>query len=661
VKTGSSGRSASKKRLALGALALLAVALLIFVLVFDWNWLRGPIERYVTKKTGRQFTIGGNIDGSVFPFTLRLRQVRFENAPWSQEPQMAAIEQLEFRPRIWPLLKGDLVVDNVRVQSPDVLFERLGDGKRNWVFGKSDDPDAKAPLITSLAIDRGDIRVHDAMKQLEARVAVTTDVQGIGPDASLPERVEFSGTYLKVPFDGVARIGDLLALQSSGQAYPVRGKGKFGVTQVEVDGTFKDVLRLEGLDAQVTLSGPDWSKLYPVIPVSLPRSPPYRLEGHMRNDGDRYAYEPFTGRIGASDLSGSAIYTEGAEKRRPHFGADFRSAVLDLKDLGPMIGLNPALPSASSTERAGKVLPDESFRVERFNVMDADVTLRAKQIRRPKGLALEDMNAKLKLVDRVLTLEPLDFGFAGGNIVSIIRMNAQQDPMATQARISLRAVKVEKLFPTVEVMKESEGVLGGMIRLSGRGNSVARMLANADGDAGFANSGGVLSNLLIEFVGLDGGEIVKFLVKGDHATRIRCGGALFDVKNGVGTTTSFVFDTEDTRIEGSGTIDLKDEMLDLHLKPHPKDKSILVLRSPVRMRGPFSNPGFTVQKKGLLKRAGAAVLLGLLNPLAALLPLIETGRGKDADCAAVLGAVPTAAREAEKPVRKSGVKGVDKE
>jgi hypothetical protein len=68
-----------------------------------------------------------------------------------------------------------------------------------------------------------------------------------------------------------------------------------------------------------------------------------------------------------------------------------------------------------------------------------------------------------------------------------------------------------------------------------------------------------------------------------------------------------------------------------------------------------------VQKKGLLKRAGIAVLAGIVNPFAALLPLIETGTGKDANCAAVLGAVDSAAREAEKPARKTGVRGVDKE
>jgi len=651
----------SRKKIALGVFSLLAASIVVLILLFDWNWLRGPIERYVTKKTGRQFTIGGNIDGSVFPLTLRLRQVRFENATWSQDRQMAAVDEVEFQPRFWRLIRGELVVDKVRAQSPDVLLERTSDARRNWVLGQSDDPNARAPLITSLAIDHGTIRVRDAVKDLDARVKVGTDPQPSGPDAAFPTRIEFSGSYLKVPFEGVARVGDLLALQDAREPYPLRGKATFSETHLDVDGTFTDILRLQGIDARVKVSGPDWSKLFPVIPVSLPRSPPYELEGRLRNLGDRYAFEPFMGHIGGSDLSGSATYTESSNGHRAHFGAEFRSALLDFKDLGPMIGLQPEEPSPASLERRGKVLPDEPFRVERLNVMNADVALHAKQIRRTKALALEDMKATLKLVDGVLTLDPLDFGFAGGNIISTIHLDARQDPIATQAMISLRGVKFDELFPAVEGKGATEGLLGARIRIAGHGNSVASLLAHADGEAGFATSGGVLSNLLIEFIGLDGGEILKFLVEGDRNTGVRCGGALFKVVDGIGTSDSFVLDTEDTRIEGSGTIDFRDEKLDLRLKPHPKDKSILVLRSPLKVSGLFSHPGFSVQKKGVATRVGLAVLAGLVNPLAALLPLIETGTGKDANCAEVLGSVPSAAREAEKPVRSDRVKGVDKE
>ena len=46
---------------------------------------------------------------------------------------------------------------------------------------------------------------------------------------------------------------------------------------------------------------------------------------------------------------------------------------------------------------------------------------------------------------------------------------------------------------------------------------------------------------------------------------------------------------------------------------------------------------------------GTAIALGLLNPLAALIPLIETGSGKDSDCTTLLQQVDGPRREAEKP------------
>jgi AsmA family protein len=252
----------------------------------------------------------------------------------------------------------------------------------------------------------------------------------------------------------------------------------------------------------------------------------------------------------------------------------------------------------------------------------------------------------------VLTLEPLNFGLAGCNIVSNIKLNAKQDPIITDAIISMRSIRLNKLFPTVKSMKNSEGAMGAVLKFSGRGNSVADILATATGEESFAISEGVLSNLLIEFLGLDAGEIIKFLIVGDRETAIRCGVASFGVRDGLATSRSIVFDTVDTQIEGSGTVNLRDEQLDIVLKPHPKDVSILVVRSPIHIIGSFANPDFSVDKGGLIKRIGGAVLLGLINPLAVLIPLIETGTGADANCKQLLGAVESAQREAVKPASK---------
>jgi uncharacterized protein involved in outer membrane biogenesis len=637
---------------------------ILFLILFEWNWFRAPIERRVFYKTGRHLHIEGDIKVALgFPPTVRIGKMRYENPEWSKDKQMASVEALEFVPNLRSLFGRVIIVERLHLVDSDVLLERSKDGKRNWVLGKSDDPEAPAPEIRSLTIENGVVRWRDELKELEARAEVRTEAQDAqGRPQRLPTVIAFSGKYKDMPFSGSARAGGLLGLSDSGVAFPLQARGKIGETSFDIDGSFIDIMQLAGVDARIKIAGPDWSRLYPIVPVPLPRSPPYSIEGRFKNQGAQYAYENFKGIIGGSDVGGTAVFTP--KQPRPHFAASFHSKILDLKDLGPMIGIHSSGgadvgrgtvssgrgKAKADIARAGKkVLPKEPFRLERMNAIDADVTLRAGQIRRPEALALEDLTTTLKLADGVLTLEPLNFGFAGGNIVSNIKLNARQDPIVTHATIAMRSMRLNKLFPTIKLMKNSEGALGASIKFFGRGNSVADMLATATGEGSFATSGGALSNLLIEFLGLDGGEIIKFLVVGDRETVIRCGVASFDVKDGLATSRSIVFDTVDTQIEGSGTVNLRDEQLDIVLKPHPKDISILVVRSPIHIIGSFAKPDFSVDKGSLIRRTGSAVLLGLINPLAALIPLIETGAGTDANCKQLLATVKTAQREAEKP------------
>jgi len=651
-----------KYRKTLIAAGAIGILVLLFLILFDWNWFRAPIERYVFKKTGRHLKIEGDIKVALgLSPTIRIGKMRYENPEWSQEKQMASVEGLEFVPNLRSLFARVIIVERLRVVDGDVLLERSKDGKRNWVFGRSDDPEAPVPEIRSLTIDHGVIRWRDGLEDMDARAEVKTETQDAqGKPQRLPTMIAFSGEYKNLPFSGSARAGSVLGLRDSGVAFPLQASGKIGKNSFEIDGTFVDLGQLAGVDARVKIAGPDWSRLYPIIPVPLPHSPPFSIEGRFKNQGAQYAYENFKGIIGGSDINGTAVFTP--KQPRPHLAASFHSKILDLKDLGPMIGIHSSgaadkgRGTVSSESKKGeapaapaRVLPKEPFRVERLNAIDADITLKAGQIRRPEGLALEDLTATLKLADGVLTLAPLNFGFAGGNIISNITLNAKHDPIATQATISMRALRLNKLFPTVKLMKGSEGAMGAKIRLSGRGNSLADMLATATGEGNFAMSGGTLSNLLVELFGLDGGEIIKFLVVGDRETAIRCGAASFEIQDGLATSRSIVLDTADTQIEGSGDVNLRDEQLDLILKPHPKDVSILVVRSPIHITGSFAKPDVSIDKGGLIKRLGSAALLGLINPLAALIPLIETGTGTDANCVELLATVEEAQREAVKP------------
>lgn len=98
------------------------------------------------------------------------------------------------------------------------------------------------------------------------------------------------------------------------------------------------------------------------------------------------------------------------------------------------------------------------------------------------------------------------------------------------------------------------------------------------------------------------------------------------------TSQQLAFDTTDTLILGEGTVDLKQEKLDLLLRPRPKDISILALRSPLRIGGTFKDPSFRPDFKALGLRGAIALTLGSIAPPAALLATIETGPGEDSNC-----------------------------
>jgi len=134
---------------------------------------------------------------------------------------------------------------------------------------------------------------------------------------------------------------------------------------------------------------------------------------------------------------------------------------------------------------------------------------------------------------------------------------------------------------------------------------------------------------------------------GDKRVKLRCGVADFTVRKGIMQVDALIFDTEVTTIIGTGNIDLGQEKLDLALNQKTKDTSPLSLRSPIYVRGSFAKPAAGVDKGRVVARALGAIVLGMVNPLLTLIPLVDPGPGKDSDCAQLV-------REARALPQKTG-------
>lgn len=633
----------------LGLAALLAV-LLAVALIWDWNWFKGPVERRVERISGRAFSIDGNLDVALaWPPLVVAESVRFGNAPWARTPQMFSAERAEFSLDLRELLAGRWVLPEVRLIAPRIELETAPDGGRNWTFARATRQEkisslAGLPTIGALRIERGELRYFNPLQNTDLLVAVSTQDQ----DTSQTLSMKASGRFRKQTLDAEATGGTVLALTDPHAPYPFRGRFRVGATRGSAQGTVTGLQSFGAARLQLDLRGDTLAALHPLTALALPETPPYRIKGLLVRDGARWTFDDFKGQVGDSDLAGDASVTY-ADDGRPRLVAQLQSRQLDLDDLAGFVGGTPGTgrgETASALQKKQaiqedaqeRVLPDRPLDLARLRSMDADVRFSGLSIRN-KSAPLDRLIVHLLLDQGQLSLKPLDFGVAGGAIVSTVSIDARAPVLAMQAKVDFTRLDLAKLLPGNSRIAAGAGLIGGRANLSGSGASTAALLATLDGELGIAMRGGQFSNLLLEGLGLDAAEALRLLIGGDRSVALRCGVMDFAAQDGVLSARSFVIDTTDTKLNVTGSLSLRDETLDLKVHPLPKDWSPLSLRTPLHLRGTFKHPRVRPDKKLLLRGGVAAVLASLVTPLAVLLPLIETGPGKNADCDALVAAV----------------------
>jgi uncharacterized protein involved in outer membrane biogenesis len=625
--------SRTKKRWLAGITAFLALAAL-GVYLFEWNMLRGPIAKRVEQATGRTFAINGDLDVrlSLVP-RITVGGLVLGNAAWSKDQNMAEVGRLDFRIDALELFRGRVVLPHLNVSEARVVLEKNADGADNWTFKEKKDDDSAPPAIGALTIDRAHITYRDPAIKTD----FATDVSSVPADQKDAGMLNVAGRGrvkgLQGSIDGV--IGSVLALSSAENPYPIRMRAVMGSTRARVNGTLLDPLHLKGEDLQFDLEGADLAQLFPLLGVPLPPTPPYKLSGHLNHKGDVWSFRKFAGRVGNSDLAGDFAVDRG--KAPQLITADLVSRNLDMKDLGGFIGADRGTAKASpKPPPSDKVLPQEPFSLEKLRVANADVKLRGERIVTEK-MPIEKLTVTLKLNDGVLTLEPLNFGVAGGNLVSQIRMDAREAVIKTRADVAVKQVRLEKLFPGFKLTQANAGVITGRIRLDTVGNAVAKMLAEADGDASVMMEGGSVSELLVRLINLDVANAIPVLLTGDRQLPVRCMVTHLKGVDGDFKVQTLVLDTGKAVVTGTGGVNFANESLDLKLVSKSKSFSLAAFRGPINIKGTFKDPKVGPDLQNAALRGAAAVALGLATSgIGAIIPLIDLGGAKDSDCAALI-------------------------
>ena len=646
-------------------LGLAIVLLVLGIYFFPWDTLREPINRYVSGQLGRRFEITRHLSVHLGrTTTVRAEEVEIANPEWAKDPFLLKATAAEFDIEFWPLLFGKLVLPRVSLTEPEIGLQIEPDGRRTWALSRDTSKSGAVPQIGALLVDGGRVNYRAQAQRADIHVAFSLDQEA---GAQLPLGYKASGKWKDQPFTASGRTGGVLQLSKNSQApFPLEVNAAAGRTSLKAKGSIASFTDLAGIDATFDLQGRDLDDLYKLLGVVLPHTPPYKIRGKFDKKGKIWAVSQLQGTLGNSDIGGALNFDQSAAV--PLLTGKIQSRLMDFADLGPIIGMAPAgapasgkKPAISSNASAsagqkknarreprgsGKVFPVATLDVPKLRAMNADVIYSAADIRHVRELPLDKGNVHVKLNAGVLQLEPISLGVAGGTVAGSIHIDSNLTPAAITTRLDVRAVQLRQLFPAIESTKSALGKISGQFDLKGRGNSVAQTLGSATGNMAVLMGKGEISNILLEFIGLDAGEVIKFLVRGDRNVLLQCAAVAFDVKQGLMTSRAIVLDTTDTIVTGEGKVSLADETLDVLLKAAPKDRSILAFRSPLRIGGTFGAPSAGPEKAALAGRLALALALGAVNPLLGLASTIETGPGKDADCAAVLSQAATPKRTA---------------
>jgi hypothetical protein len=622
----------------------------VFALYFlDWNQMRGPIGRWLSYKTGREVRIDGNLAVKLFSWqpSLEAGGVYVGNPSWLAgrqpgrvgKPQAATIKDFRIEVRLAPLIWGNLVVPLVRIDQPDVLVVRDASGRTNWDNG-SGNRAWHIPPIQHFLINDGHVRIDDAIRKLH-----------FTGTANSQETLGGKGSAFTLTGDGTLNLSKFLADVKGGplihvdktKPYDFTADVKAGTTHAVINGAITEPFHLDRYTASVEVSGPTLSDLYFLTGIVLPNTPAYHMTLAVERDGTNYRLNDIAATVGKSDLHGDLqADVSGAV---PALAGKMTSRVLTLEDLGPLVGGGKSAPAQSRY-----LLPETPLHTERLRRTNAEVDYSAAKVA-SRDFPLTSLDTHISVEGGVLNLKPLAFGFTQGKLAGSVKIDARKDIPTSSVDARVTDIHAENFIKSGD--KPITGVLEARAVLTGTGKSVHETASHANGIFTAVVPSGGMRHSLAEWTGVDVLSALSLNLAGDNSnTNLRCAVAGFDAKDGVMTSQQFVIDTDPVRMDGSGSINLRDETLDLKLQGKPKHFQLVRLRAPITMKGPWAHPALGVEAGAAAAQGGIAVALGVVNPFAAILAFIDPGLAKDANCGPLLAD----AKAKGTPVKAAAVK-----
>ncbi|MCB5184031.1 AsmA family protein [Methylobacillus gramineus] len=624
--------------------------------VLGWPFLREPAEKFLNDKLERTVKLEQ-------PFQLHLwAGVQldvghlFIAAPSDfKVPHLVDAHNISLKLRyrdLWQYTKDkQLRIREIKVDQIDAQLLRRTDGSSTWQFPKDESqPDSPFPIIETLIVKNGSSKIDDAQTQAVVDAKFKTE-EGSNSQEAMHSELSITGKFQHKPIKAFLETAGFLPIATQDKnSAPIKSKGwlEYAKLRVDFDGQISDLFGQKNIQGKAIATGSSLGVLGDLVGTPLPTTDPFRLSATLDKSADIWNIDIDSAKVGRSSLSAQFKYDPRTADAVPLLQGHIDGSRFYLADLAPAFG-TAKIDGSKALPADGRAIPNRPLDLPSLNRMDMEISLKLDYVELGQAFALPiaPLKGNLTVLKGRFTVGDILAKTADGTLSGTLSVDAgepekdknkQQYAPQWQIKLAWKDIVLEKWLQVSKTRQEEAkkkgkevpppyvtGTLNGKTDLTGKGSSTAELLGSLNGKTTVFIERGQISRLIVELMGLDVAQSVSAWLGGDKSLNMQC--ALMDLKatNGIVKPEVALIDTPVTLLLINGNIDMGEEKLDLLLAAKPKNFSPLTVRSPIKVQGTFLQPKVSPETVPIAARLLGSVALAFINPLAAILPYLDTG------------------------------------
>ena len=372
-------------------------------------------------------------------------------------------------------------------------------------------------------------------------------------------------------------------------------------TQLLLNGKTKIPFDLQTVDLDLDLRGDYLGALSPIVGMRLPAFGPYQLKGALHSAGNGYFLDQLNVKVGQSTLSGQAqLLTATAV---PEFAVSLKSRNIQLNDFivdeQSRKKIKQSITQAKVEESGEKTTasenterPDEEaprFTGETLALANGTFNLDVEQVYSGKDW-LGKGSVVIELKAGQLRFDPVSLDAPGGAFNATLLVLPDGEAVKAHVTADIETFDYGILARRIDPETTMSGLVYLDVDLQSQTRYLDNLLKNANGHFDLAVVPEDFESGIIDLWAV--GLLSAILPKLDSdVSLVNCLVARFDMEEGIMNDDLIILDTSKLRAEGKGSINFRDESIDLRLTPEAKKPQFFRVEAPIEIEGKFSDLG----------------------------------------------------------------------